>query len=669
MTNRRVAAFIIRSAMLRNFICNSLLALAVSLLPAVAQEQPDLRTLLRDGLYAEEVTRDSEAAAKSYEHVLARYSEQRAFAATALFRLAEVRRKQDRKDDAIQLYQRLLAEFPNAETEAKLARENLDTLGGKPVDSTALPIDEETQSLQRMEKLALASPDHLRKPSIMIEAVKKGWARPVAFMLDHAYSAESEALAMSTAAKFGHLSVLNLLLARGVDPKGEIAINALMTAVEEGNREIIIALLKAGTSPDGKQGDVIPKQITPLVIATRRGDVETAKLLIESGADVNLIPRECVPNLATETPVAIGGPLHEAVWKNMPRIVDLLLEHKADVNLTEPVSKITPVWLAARQGMTGNPDMVKQLLERGADPDVKSAPDASSLDAGKQPWPDYPGACEPLELAIMVGSVDCVKLLLVAKKARNTPVDSTLLRTSVSRFSDVSTALEITRLLLDHGADPNPPDLIFQSLIKLWNKGGRITKPKEKSLIQEAIEAGKIEKTEDLWSLIELLLERGSKINPDWVSEGFPGARADLRPLLIRRFLYPKWAGEKAIWIVDLDLARPHMKPAITAIQDEKPPMLEQWMLDEEETNIFSKDFPEFALYRKTEKGVTEIAVFRLNSPEPFPKLQWGDILEERGRQGRSYSIPSRWDQDVKDALIKRVKAQQPASAPGPANR
>ena len=100
-----------------------LAAACLSLATVTARaEEPPVRDLLRDGLYAEEVTRDPGAAAKNYEQVLARYSEQRAFAASALFRLAEVRRKQDRKDDAIQLYQRLLAEFPNAETEAKPPR-------------------------------------------------------------------------------------------------------------------------------------------------------------------------------------------------------------------------------------------------------------------------------------------------------------------------------------------------------------------------------------------------------------------------------------------------------------------------------------------------------------------------------------------------------------------
>jgi hypothetical protein len=109
-------------------------------------QEPPLRELLRDGLYAEEVTRDPESAAKSYEQVLARYSEQRAFAASALFRLAEVRRKQDRNDDAIQLYQRLLAEFPAATAETKLARENLAALGGKAPEASGPAGDAESQA-------------------------------------------------------------------------------------------------------------------------------------------------------------------------------------------------------------------------------------------------------------------------------------------------------------------------------------------------------------------------------------------------------------------------------------------------------------------------------------------------------------------------------------------
>ncbi len=69
-----------------------LLFLLLPLTPLRAEEQP-LRDLLRDALYTEEVARDPEKAAQQYEQLLARHDAQKTFAAAALFRLAEVRRK------------------------------------------------------------------------------------------------------------------------------------------------------------------------------------------------------------------------------------------------------------------------------------------------------------------------------------------------------------------------------------------------------------------------------------------------------------------------------------------------------------------------------------------------------------------------------------------------
>src|SRR5690606_34842229 len=99
--------------------------------PSFAAE-PAVKDLLRDGLYAEEVTRDSEAAARQYDEIIRRYSEQRRHAATAIFRLAEIRREQGQKDEAIKLYQRLLAEFPDLADQSKLAAKHINELGGEP---------------------------------------------------------------------------------------------------------------------------------------------------------------------------------------------------------------------------------------------------------------------------------------------------------------------------------------------------------------------------------------------------------------------------------------------------------------------------------------------------------------------------------------------------------
>ena len=144
----------------------------IPLLAARAEELP-LRDLLRDGLYAEEVTRDPEAAAKDYEELLVRHDAQKAFAAAALFRLAEVRRKQNRNDDAIQLYQRLLAEFPGAATETKLARENLSALGGKPPEVKGQAADVESVQITRLESLAKSAPDLILDPEILQQAARR----------------------------------------------------------------------------------------------------------------------------------------------------------------------------------------------------------------------------------------------------------------------------------------------------------------------------------------------------------------------------------------------------------------------------------------------------------------------------------------------------------------
>ena len=622
----------------------ALLAAASLTLTAPLRAQatdPDagLRELLRDALYTEEVTRDPEAAAKQYEELIARHEEQRPFAANALFRLAEIRHRQDRKEEAAALYRRLLSVFPDAELQAKLSRERLAGLGEVAPAAENSPPDEESKELQRLQQIAEASPDLLRKPEILVKTVMNGWVRPTAFLLERVSSPSLDASALEMAASLGHLAIVKMVLARGLDPKGEGAAVAILEAAEAGNLEIVKTLLAAGVSPDGKLKD---SRSTPLVVAARKGNLELARLLIEKGADVNLMPLRCFPQLR-KGEYYIGGPLHEAIGFDQPEIIDLLLANKADVNLLEPRGKLTPLWLAAWKG---KPDLIKRLLDLGADPDTESVKQFQN-----NGFEGYPGQSTPLERAIIAGSVESVKLLLEAKDARKTPLESTLLFDAVISHRTDQT-LDIAKLLLDHGADPNPTLPPFNSLLEEASKGFNST-------IGNLIDFDKV------WPVVELLLERGSKVDPEWEESGFASANQKMRVGLLRSISYPKWATEKSIRIVDLQQYSQAWPPAVPTTPDAGPPLLEQWLLEEEERDLGNlyKNFAEFALFRKTDAGIVEVTVFLLDAAEAFPQLQWGDILEIRNPYGNNSS--ARWDDKARKAMSQRVKVTPKPPEPG----
>src|SRR5436190_16569626 len=130
--------------------------LATILLPAFAigqtptpsvQPPPDFRKLLQEGLFEEEANRNLDAASAAYESLIQAFEKDRQFAATALFRLAEVRTKQKDNDEAVTLYQRILTEFANVDPFARLSRERIAALGGKepPGANTADISAEESQ--------------------------------------------------------------------------------------------------------------------------------------------------------------------------------------------------------------------------------------------------------------------------------------------------------------------------------------------------------------------------------------------------------------------------------------------------------------------------------------------------------------------------------------------
>lgn len=127
--------------------------------------------------------------------------------------------------------------------------------------------------------------------------------------------------------------------------------HALHDAAEKGNLDRMESLVASGYAVDS-----LYHGLSPLHVAAMNNQVEAAKVLISKGASVNL-------TAATE-----GGetPLHLTAMKGHRDMVDLLLDHGADIN-AQTSGFDPPALIAARFGHAG---VLNRLMEKGADPGV-----------------------------------------------------------------------------------------------------------------------------------------------------------------------------------------------------------------------------------------------------------------------------------------------------------
>jgi len=177
------------------------------------------------------------------------------------------------------------------------------------------------------------------------------------------------ASAMRLAADTANTELIRLLLKAGADPESPNADGetALHLVARSGNVEAAKLLLKAGAKVEAVEqfgGQ------TPLMWAAARRHPEMVELLLSKGADVNA--RSAIRDyqrVATAesraAPRDRGGftPLMYAARGNCGECVEVLLKHKADVNLADP-SFVVPLSIAM---MNDNWDIAKRLVEAGAD--------------------------------------------------------------------------------------------------------------------------------------------------------------------------------------------------------------------------------------------------------------------------------------------------------------
>jgi len=131
---------------------------------------------------------------------------------------------------------------------------------------------------------------------------------------------------------------------------------ALHKACEDGHVEVARALIRNGADINARRGYFGEETVLMAACAARRGthgvqrpDLDTARLILKSGADVNL-----------------RTPLRRAAYCNHVDVVRLLLEFRAEVDRRDRYGK-TPLMAASEEG---HDDVVRVLLDAGADVDA-----------------------------------------------------------------------------------------------------------------------------------------------------------------------------------------------------------------------------------------------------------------------------------------------------------
>ena len=263
--------------------------------------------------------------------------------------------------------------------------------------------------------------------------------------------------ALMWAASNDDLELVRALIKAGanVTLKNQFGTSALTEAAIIGSAPVIEALLKAGADPNTKN----PEGETPLMAVARAGKVDAATRLLEAGADVN----------AKEE---WGGQtaLMWAAAQSQAEMVKFLASKGADLNargvirqwerkvITEPRPKdmnkggFTPLLYAAREGCL---ECARHLVAAGADRDLED-----------------PERITPLNMALLnlhfefaafmiKAGADVDKWDLFGRSPLYMAADVSSLPTkgngamAVIPSVDSVTALDVAKMLLDAGANPN----------------------------------------------------------------------------------------------------------------------------------------------------------------------------------------------------------------------
>jgi ankyrin repeat protein len=293
----------------------------------------------------------------------------------------------------------------------------------------------------------------------------------------------SPTVSVVDAARSGDVAQVRQLIKSGADVNAPAAdgSTALLFAAYDSDAELIKTLLAAGANPNAANHF----GVTPLLQSSRYGDEASIEALLKGGADIQKAQRE------GETP------LMAAARAGSVPAVKLLLKNGADPNATESLEDETALMWATAEGHL---DVVDTLLVAGANPNLKARVSDLTKRSTRTDFPTggftaamwaarngdeaiirrlVAGGADlkiangdgatPLMLTIINDRFDlAVKLLDLGADANDGSLfqavemhdattdwrarDGTRFR---AEHPNQLTALDLIKVLLDHGADPN----------------------------------------------------------------------------------------------------------------------------------------------------------------------------------------------------------------------
>ena len=219
------------------------------------------------------------------------------------------------------------------------------------------------------------------------------------------------------AASNGNAAVIETLIKAGADGRAALLSGetALLVATHSGRADALRVLVEHGADVEAKE--TVYGQ-TPLMVAAAENHSEVCKLLIQAGANLNARTTVFEPQRLFLSQSFRGGftALLYAARQGSLEAARVLLASHADLNEREPEG-MTPLLLAL---FNGHYDFAAMLIESGADVDLGD-------EAGRTP---------------LYQVLDMRRLEFIA--GRPAP-----------KWTDKLDALDVARLLLDYGADPN----------------------------------------------------------------------------------------------------------------------------------------------------------------------------------------------------------------------